>query len=149
MPTGTRSSISTKRAAKPRSATASVPIPGHLFEGLERRPWGHQLRPEDQAVGAHRDENDGRDVAGPGDGEKGPRRQVEIEGQHVIGARGADLVEEGPGLHRHYEEEDEGRENVDDPLALLPHIRPHEIDRDVRPAIARRRDAPEDEDAEE
>src|ERR671932_801247 len=91
MPTGTRSSISTKSTRNPVTATASVLI-GSL-DGLDERR-ADPLRRDHEPVGADGDQEHGRDVAGPGDGEEGPGRQVQVVGQHVVGARRRDLVEE-------------------------------------------------------
>src|SRR5664279_6076647 len=89
MPTGTRSSISTNNARKPMMATASV-----LIASLDRLDFcfGHQFRPDNQAVGADSDQQHRRHVAQPGDHEERPGRQAKIEGEHVVGARGHHLV---------------------------------------------------------
>ena len=74
---------------------------------------------------------------------------MQLERQHVVDARGRDLVEQRVGLHRHHEQQHERREHVDEALHARAGIRPHEIDGDVGAAIARRRDAPEDQNPEQ
>src|SRR5690242_18500905 len=99
MPTGTRSSIRPNSATKPRTAAASELIASASFERLGDRPEGQLLGMEDEPPGAHGDEDDGGDVANPGDGEEGPGRQMKIEGQDMVGPRRAHLVEQRRGVN--------------------------------------------------
>ena len=113
MPTGTRSSISANSETKPRMATASVLIPLLHSTGLIL-VFVHQLRLEDQPVGAHGDQQHGGDVARPGHREERPGRQPQIEGEDVVVIGAAHLVEQRVGLHRHHEQQNQRREYVDD-----------------------------------
>ena len=79
-------------------------------------------------------------------GQVGSRR---VEGQHVIGARSPDLVVERVGLHRDDEQQNERREHVDDALQARADIGVEQVDGDVGAAVARRGDAPEDQNAEQ
>src|SRR5262249_26751042 len=148
MPTGTRSSISTNSTMKPMIATASE-LMGVSLDRLDLIGAGDAFGMEDEAIGAHRDEKYGRDVADPRHGEERPRGQTEIQGQHVVGAGADDLVEQRPGMYRHDEQKHQRGEHVDRALQLRADIGPQEIDRDVGAAIAGRADAPEDQDAEQ
>src|SRR5262249_56618347 len=60
-----------------------------------------------------------------------------------------DLVEQGPGLNRDDEQEDERREYVDEALQFRPDIGVNEVDRDVSAPVRGGGDAPEDQDAQE
>src|SRR5262245_53066739 len=99
MPTGTSSSITVNRTPSPMTATTSVLI---AFASLDRPCHvggaGHPLRLKDQPIRAHRDQQHGGDVAEPGDGEKGPGRQVKRERGDVGLARAHHVVEKGVGL---------------------------------------------------
>src|SRR3954463_6127476 len=147
MPTGTRRSISTNRTRKPRTATASVLMPSSL-DRLDLVLPAHQFRLEDQAIGAHGNQQHCGDVAKPGHQKKRPGRQSQVESEHVVSPCGDYLVEQSPGLHRDHEQQDEGGEYVDEALQLRPDIRIEEIDRDVGPAVRRGGDTPEDQNAE-
>src|SRR5690348_9794428 len=103
MPTGTRSSISAKSTTKPMTATASV-LKRASFDGLDRLAAAEDLWPHDQPKRAHRDQQHRRDIAQPSDEEERPDRQVEVVGQHMVGACCHHLVEERAGLHRHHAE---------------------------------------------
>jgi hypothetical protein len=81
MPTGTRSSINANSETKPRIATALVL--GFL----------HQLRLEDQPVGANGDQQHSGNVAGPGNREKRPGRQSQVKREHVVVIGAPHLVE--------------------------------------------------------
>ena len=104
---------------------------------------------EDQPIGAHGNQQHRGHVAEPCHQEKRPGRQPQIEGQHIVGPRADDLVEQGPCLNRDDEQEDERREYVDEALQFRPDIGVNEVDRDVRAAVRRGGDAPEDQDAQE
>src|SRR4029078_10563119 len=99
MPTGTRSSISTNRATKPRMATASVLTRASL-DRLDLISVADQLGMKDQPGGTHGDQQHRGDAADPGDQEKWPDREPQSEGQNVIGAGLPDLVVERVGLDR-------------------------------------------------
>src|SRR3954468_4564779 len=149
MPTGTRSSISTNRMTKPRMAMASGLIARISFHRPRGIPAFDQFGMEDQAIGAQSNEEDGGDVAEPGQQEERPGRQPQIEREHVVGARRPYLVVEGDGLHRDHEQEHQGREDVDRALVLRPDIGPEQVDGDVGAAIGGRADAPEDQHAQQ
>src|SRR5712691_2095874 len=103
MPTGTRSSISTNRTTKPRMAMASGLIEAISFHRFDLLRPAQQLRVEDQAIGTRCDQNDRRDVADPRQQKERPGGKPKVEGEHVVGARGPDLVVERPSLHRDHE----------------------------------------------
>src|SRR6516162_5690253 len=114
MPTGTRNSISTNSATNPRTATASLVIAS--LDRLDLILGAEFVRLEDQPVSANGDQQHGRDVAEPGDQEKRPDRQAQIEAEHMIGARGPDLVVERVGLYADNEQKNERGERVDEAL---------------------------------
>src|SRR6516162_9654847 len=147
MPTGTRNSISTNSATNPRTATASLVIAS--LDRLDLILGAEFVRLEDQPVSANGDQQHGRDVAEPGDQEKRPDRQAQIEGKNVIGARGPNLVVERVGLHRDDEQENERSEHVDDALQARADIGVEQVHGDVGAAITRGGDAPEDQNAEQ
>src|SRR5712691_9390211 len=147
MPTGTRSSISTNRTTKPRMAMASELMIS--FDRVDLTRLAQQFGMKDQAIGAHRNQDQRRHVAGPGQREERPGRQPQIEGEHVVGARARDLVVERPGLHRDDEQKDERREDIHRALVSGTDIGPEQINRDVGAAIGGRPDAPEDQDAQQ
>src|SRR5215213_8465774 len=102
MPTGTRSSISTNSTTKPMMATASVLnsklMPRASFDQLDLElPARHQLRAEDQPVGADRDQQHGGGSAKPGDCEERPGRQPQLERREVGVVGRNDLVEQRVG----------------------------------------------------
>src|ERR1043165_8181153 len=99
MPTGTRSSISTNSATKPRMATASV-LKRASFDRLDLIFAAQQLGIKDEPIGAHGDQPHRGDGADPGDEEERPDRQPQVEGQNVIGAGRPDLVVERVSLDR-------------------------------------------------
>src|SRR5215471_10863436 len=148
MPTGTRSSINTKSTTKPMTATTSV-LTSASLDGLDRWAAAEDLRPHDETEGAHRDQQHRRDVAQPGDEEERPDRQVEVVGQHMVGACRHHFVEERAGLHGHHAEQHQRRENIDRLLHPRSRRRPDEVDGYMRAAIAGGGDAPENEDAQE
>ena len=90
-----------------------------------------------------------RDVAEPGDREERPGRDVHVVGQHVVDVGGAHLVEQHDGLHRDDEQQHQRGEHVDHALPARAGRGPDEVDRDVAAPVAGRRDAPEDQDAEQ
>src|SRR5271154_3328258 len=140
MPTGTRSSINANRQTKPTIATIS------LFTQLLRRlDFGvvNFFRMKDEPIGSDCDQQYGRGVARPRDGEKRPGRKLQVVGQDIVAPGGAHLVEQGDGLHGDDEQQHRGREDVDPPLIFRRNVGPDEVDRDVRSAIAGRGDAPE------
>src|SRR5437016_8365152 len=92
MPTGTRSSISTNRITNPRMAMASELIAMISFDRPGHGLPAEQFRMEDQPIGAQRNQEHRRHVADPGQQKERPGRQPKIEREHVIGARGPDLV---------------------------------------------------------
>src|SRR5580692_11829202 len=147
MPTGTRSTISTNSATNPRTATASVLMPRSL-RALELGVV-HVLGMEDQPIGPDRNQKHGRDVANPGDREERPGRQMQVEGRDMVLIGAPHLVEQRPGLHCHHEQQHKRREHVDQALIFRADITPDEIDGDVGAAIARRSNAPENENAEQ
>jgi hypothetical protein len=104
---------------------------------------------KDQAIGAQRDQDHRRYVADPGQREERPGRQSKIEGEHVVGARGPNLVVQREGLHRDHEQEDEGCEYVDRAPVFGADIGVEEIDGDVGAAVGGRPDAPEDQHAQQ
>src|SRR3954469_8033138 len=116
MPTGTRNSISANSATKPMMATASVLMVRRSFDRLDLVLAAHQLGPEDQPVGANRDQQHGGGVAGPGDQEERPGRQAQLERRQVgVVSRNA-LVQQRVGLHGYDEQQHQRREHVDDAL---------------------------------
>src|SRR5690348_132448 len=149
MPTGTRSSIRENSATKPSAAAASELIASASFERLGDRV-GHKLfGVNNEPPGAHGDEDDGRDVANPGDREEWPGRQMKVEGEDMVGARRAHLVEQRRGVNGDDEQEHQGGEHVDGAFSPRTRRSPYEVDGDVAAAIAGRRDAPEDQDAQQ
>src|SRR3954464_9067429 len=135
MPTGTRSSISTNRTTKPRTAMASELIARFSFHRPRGIPAFKQFGMKDQAIGAQRNQDDGGDVAEPGQQEERPSWKPQIEREHVVGARCPYFVVEGEGLHRDHEQEYQGREDVDRALVLRPDISPQQVDGDVGAAV--------------
>src|SRR5271169_742155 len=109
MPTGTRSSISANKATKPMIATASVlkckcaSSDYASFDRFDLVLAAQEVRVENEAIGAHRDQQHRGYVAEPGRQEKRPNREPQIERQHVVGPGAAHLVEQRVGLHRHDE----------------------------------------------
>src|SRR5215467_7280318 len=148
MPTGTRSSIIAKSARKPMIATASVLISFDRLDFFLHGRIEHVVRMKDEAIGPDRDQQHRGNVTKPGNQEERPGRQSEIEGEYVVGTRRHDLVEQGVGLHRDYEQQYQCRKDIDHALITRPYIAPYEIDGDVRAAIGGGGDAPENEDAE-
>src|SRR5258708_7438713 len=98
MPTGTRSSISTNSTTKPMMATASVLMIRRSFDRLDLVLAAHELGPEDQPVGAHRNQQHGGGVAEPGDREERPGRQPQLERRQVGVVGRNDFVEQRVGL---------------------------------------------------
>ena len=82
-----------------------------------RPPWrsvpAQAFRVEDQAIGAHRDQDDGAYIARPGDREERPGRKVQVVGQHIVGAGRADLVEQHGGVNGDDEQQHERGEDID------------------------------------
>src|SRR5947209_18516959 len=126
MPTGTRKSIKTKRVTNPRSATASVLI---LLHRLQRMFAFDDLRLDDEQPSAHRNENDGGNVADPCDGKERPCGQLEIESEHIIRIGLLYLVEQCVCLRGHDEQKHERREYIDEPLVPPAGSRPAKLDR--------------------
>ncbi len=130
-------------------ATASVLIGASSLDRLDLVLAAHLLGLEDQAIGAHGDQQHGGDVAEPGHQEERPGRQPQVEGEYIVRARGHDLVEQRIGLHRHDEQQHQGRKHIDEALQPGADIGVEQIDRDVGAAIRRGGDAPEDQDAQQ
>ena len=145
MPTGTRSSISANRLTKPIRATASLLMP--IYSAVLILAIVHLIRMENQPPGPDRDQQHRRDVADPRHQKERPDRHLQIHGHDVLGARAHHLVEQRVGLHRHHEQQHQGREHVDPALVFRRRIGPDQIDGDVGAAIAGGGDAPEDQDA--
>src|SRR4051812_10235087 len=103
MPTGTRKSIRTNSTTKPTMATASVlnsKLMGrYSFDRLDLVLAAQQLRVENQPVGSHRNQQNRRGVAEPGDGEERPSRQPQLERRQVGVIGRNDLVEQRVGLN--------------------------------------------------
>src|SRR5258708_18089006 len=142
MPTGTRSSISANSVTKPVIATASASMETASFNGIYAARAFDQFRLENQAVSAHRNEQNCRYVADPREGQERPCLKMEIIGQDVVDRGGPHLVQQRPCLNRHHEQKDEGGKNIDDALPLRTGSQPDEIDRNVGAAIGRRATAP-------
>src|ERR1700687_357884 len=142
MPTGTRSSISTNKTMKPMMATASV-----LMTSLDRPdPIGaavHQFGLEDQSPGTNRDQQHRRHITGPGHREKRPGRQPQVECEDVVVVCASDLIEQRVGLHAHHKQQHQRGEYIDHALLARSDIGPDQIDGDVRAAIRRGGNAPE------
>src|SRR5688572_12851961 len=98
MPTGTRSSISVNSVTKPTMATRPALIAPASLNGPRRIGGrGNRLWMEDQPVGAQGDQQHGRRIADPGDGEGWPGREAQRE-RADVGLIGTDhLVEQAVG----------------------------------------------------
>src|SRR6478672_4621540 len=148
MPTGTRSSISTNSATKPRMATASV-LTRASFDRLDLILAAEQLGMEDEPVGAHGDQQHRGGIADPGHQEERPNRQPQVESQNVIGAGRPDLVVKRVGLDRDHKQQHQRGEYIDPPLQPRADAGVEQVDGDVGAAVARCGDTPEDQDAEQ
>src|ERR1700722_20172539 len=101
MPTGTRSRISPNSATKPSAAAALALIASASFHSLGDRFEVELFGVENEPPGAHSNEDDGRYITGPGDGEERPCRQMKIVCQDMVGPRRAHFVKQHRRLDGH------------------------------------------------
>ncbi len=151
MPIGTRSSIRTKRRDE---ADDGDGVGAHGSSPLARLDEFvrvlHHLGMEDQPIGAHGDQQHGGDVADPGDREERPHRQAQIEGRHVVESGASRPCRTACRSAPTTTNSSTSVANTSITRCQLgADVGPEQVDRDVRAAIGGRRDAPEDQDAEQ
>jgi hypothetical protein len=102
---------------------------------------------KDQAPGAYGNQQHSAHVPHPRDGKKGPGRQVQVVGEHVVVVGAAHLVKQHDGLHSDDKQQHQSGKDIDEAFEACVRQAPDQVHGDVAAPVAGGGNAPEDQDA--